>query len=93
MAARMYRSLNGNPSLFGQVEFLVDVVDSASGTFCSAGTSLELYFDMLLDDFSASVEESDGLACNNVSGLGQEGVADSGIVSDDDSQVAADLSG
>jgi hypothetical protein len=52
-----------------------------------------LYFDVLLDDLSASIEQSDGLACNNVSGLGQEGVADTGIVSDDDSEVAADLSG
>jgi hypothetical protein len=89
----MYRSLNGNPSLFGQVEFLADVVYGASGTFESAGASLKLYFDVLLDDLSASIEQSDGLACNNVSGLGQEGVADTGIVSDDDSEVAADLSG
>lgn len=55
----VYTSLNGHPSLGGEVEFFTDFVNWPAGQLHASVRGVKLNFNVLLDNFCFSVEQDD----------------------------------
>lgn len=76
----LFRSvLHGNPGLFGQIVGLIDSVYIAS-SLVNSSISLQLKLNMLLDDGSGSSEQNDRGANLDLRMIGQKGINDTSLV-------------
>ena len=81
-------SFDGNPSLLGEIELIIDLGHFSSGLLDSA-SAVELDFDMLLHHVRTGIKQNHVFSLGNRFVVRQEGIGDPGVVTDHASKVLA----